>query len=107
MIKGFKNNPLACGLLGFIIGSGGTLGTQALMQVEKKDWAESISHVSTKKTNNFEIVPYSENGDVVITAHGSKYHSENCYTLTRAKRIQRVNSEDAIAAGIEPCSKCQ
>lgn len=101
----FKNNPLACGLLGVIIGSGGTLGGQALLS----DGSSSPKpHVAQKKSiTNFDIVPYDENGDVYITAHGKKYHSENCYTLNRTKQIQQVNFSDAEAAGLTACSKCQ
>ena len=101
----FKNNPLACGLLGILIGSGGTLGGQALLN---GDMFSPKSHITQQKSmTNFDIVPYDENGDVYITAHGKKYHSEYCYTLNRAKEIQQVNSSDAESAGLEPCSKCQ
>ena len=106
MTNGFKNNPLACGLLGVIIGSGGTLGGQALLDSDfSRDHTTTIT--GKKDVTNFDIVPYDENGDVFITAHGKKYHSEYCYTLNRAKKVQQVNSSDAEEAGLEPCSKCQ
>lgn len=101
----FKNNPLACGLLGIIIGAGSTLGGQALLDDDSTKNQEK--HISRKQGSNFDIVPYDEDGDVYITAHGKKYHAESCYTLNRSKKIQRVNSEDAEEAGLGPCSKCQ
>lgn len=103
----FKNNSLASGLLGVIIGSGGTLGTQAIIDDEEDQKVETVIPVQRGKGSNFDVVPYSENGDVVITAHGKKYHSEYCHTLNRAKKVQRVNSEDARDVGLEPCSRCQ
>lgn len=101
----FKNNPLACGLLGVLIGLIGTLGGQALLS---GGISSLTSHfVQQKPMTNFDIVPYDENGDVYITAHGKKYHSEYCSSLNRTKRVQKVNSSDAESAGLEPCSKCQ
>lgn len=100
-----KDNPLACGLLGVIVGAGSTLGGQTLLGVEGRSMQTRFT--KAKPENNFDIVPYDEYGDVYITAHGKKYHGEYCYTLDRAKKIQRVSSSDAKAAGLEPCSKCQ
>ena len=102
-----KNNPLACGLLGVIIGSGGTFAGQTLLNTFDSSSNQTYAVSAVKSKNNFDIVPYDEFGDVVITPHGTKYHSEYCYTLNKAKMIQRVSSDDAIAAGLEPCSRCQ
>lgn len=100
-----KDNPLACGLLGVIVGAGGTLGGQTLLGVDSH--SVQTRFIKDKQESNFDIVPYDEYGDVYITAHGKKYHTEYCYTLARAKKIQRVSSSDAEAAGLEPCSRCQ
>jgi len=103
MANRLKNNSLACGLLGIIIGSGGTLCGQALLSNHNI----VNNFVSSKhNTDNFDVIPYDPNGDVYITPHGTKYHLQYCYTLNRAKKIQQVNSYKAEEEGLEPCSKC-
>lgn len=104
MLNKYRKNPLACGLLGVLIGSVGTLGGQALLS---DGLSLPKSHlIQQKSLSNFDLVPYDENGDVYITAHGKKYYSEYCYILKRAKKVQKVNSSNAESAGLEPCSKC-
>ena len=54
-------------------------GGQALLN---GDMFSPKSHITQQKSmTNFDIVPYDENGDVYITAHGKKYHkqAENLY----------------------------
>ena len=100
-----NDNPLACGLLGFILGAGGILGGQALVTDTKAD--SFFNTNSQKKETNFDKIPYDPDGDIVITPSGDKYHYEWCYTLNKAKKIRRANRHDAEAAGLEPCSRCQ
>lgn len=117
MSNGFKDNPLACGLLGFILGSGGTLGGQAIIdhlganqttQPQPTGLLDtSVSPEAPQKDpTNFDKVPYDPNGEYVITEGGKKYHYDGCYTLKQSSKLQRVNSVDAEAAGLSACSKC-
>lgn len=99
-----KNNPLACGIIGAILGSGATLGGQALL--EGHPGKQGITIGVLKSKDNFDLVPYSPNGNVVITRHGKKYHIPSCYTLQRSKELQTVNVDDAEEAGLSACSKC-
>ena len=50
-----KDNPLACGLLGFILGAGGILGGQALVTDTKAD--SFFNTNSQKKETNFDKIP--------------------------------------------------
>lgn len=53
---------------------------------------------TTKKTyNNYSYTVY-------ITDFGSKYHRSNCGSLWDS--CYSIDYEDAIAAGYEPCSRC-
>lgn len=117
MSNGFKNNPLACGLLGFILGSGGTLGGQAVINHLSTDHS-NLSHptglldsqfnsqIPQNKPTNFDKVPFDPDGQYVITEGGKKYHYNGCYTLSQSSKLQRVNADDAENAGLTPCSKC-
>lgn len=117
MSSGFKDNSLACGLLGFIIGSSGTLVGQAIINQFNANRVKqshpvglfdaSVSQQTPKKDpTNFDKVPYDPDGEYVITEGGKKYHYERCYTLKKSSKLQRVNSVDAEAAGLTACCKC-
>ena len=43
--------------------------------------------------------------DVFTTANGKKYHKDVC-RFTKNKEVTRVDEKDAIAKGLEKCSKC-
>lgn len=111
-----KNKPWLCGLLGVLIGSGGTLGTQALFDgghggkvVETTDNNRDNNHggkAAWFDRDNFRAVPYDSDGDVFITEKGSKYHREYCSSL-RNKETRQVDSEDAAEAGLKPCKRCR
>lgn len=83
-----KDNPLACGLLGFILGAGGILGGQALVTDTKAD--SFFNTNSQKKETNFDKIPYDPDGDIVITPSGDKYHyvEKSEYAVTLLKDIQ-------------------
>lgn len=99
-----KNSPIACGIIGAMMGSGATLGGQALLDNHTE---RTETTIGVKQSNdNFDLVPYSPNGNVVITRHGKKYHMPSCYTLQRSREVQTVSSSDAEAAGLSACSKC-
>ena len=56
---------------------------------------------------DFFFAAEDEDGDCIITPNGQKYHNiYGCVYLSKSKRIKKVASEDAEAAGLEPCSKC-
>lgn len=100
-----KNNPVVCGVIGAMLGSGATFGGQALFGSSKG--AEShITHHTSVKADNSDKIPYDADGDVFITRRGGKYHRATCGTLSRSKELQRVNSSDAEAEGLSACSKC-
>lgn len=100
-MKGIKNNPLAYGLLGLAVGSGGVFCAERII-----DNTNITKSVSNKSNSNFEMISYDENGDVYITEYGKRYHNINCYTLNNSHEIRRVNSEDAEEIGLKPCKKC-
>lgn len=109
----FKNNSLASCLLGVIIGACGHAGYTAAVHA----YSSSVSPISAfasispqpdaKEQSTFDKIPEDEDGDCIITPSGQKYHSiYGCVYLSKSKRIKKVESEDAEAAGLEPCSKC-
>lgn len=113
----FKNNSLASGLLGFIIGVGSLSGGQALVNngsdsligtmSDNEDVIVSTEKTSSKNKVSFHGLANNPDGDVVITKAGGRYHSLfGCSTLKKSKKFRIVNREDAEAVGLEPCSKC-
>lgn len=44
-------------------------------------------------------------GDVVVTKRGKKYHSTTC-ALLNGKQTSVMDEQQAIARGLQPCSKC-
>lgn len=111
MAEGLRNNPLACGLLGIIVGAGSILGGQALIgqsepQTVKSSLFDNTTAGEVREETNFDRVPCDENGEVYITPNGKKYHFPKCHTLRKSSRLQQVSIEDAEAAGITPCSRC-
>ena len=43
--------------------------------------------------------------DVHVTKRGKKYHKEAC-VLIRNKSTQKINKEEALKKGLEPCARC-
>lgn len=43
--------------------------------------------------------------DVYVTANGKKYHKEVCRFI-KNREVTKVEEKDAIAKGLEKCSKC-
>lgn len=114
----FKNNSLASGLLGFILGIFTLLGGQSIISStdnEERVMPSSFFQVPDSKTsvpNLNRALPFhgltdNPNGDVVITKSGDCYHSPyGCSSLSRSKRFRTVDREDADNAGMTACSKC-
>lgn len=104
-MKNLRNSPLVCGLIGVLIGSGVTFAGLSLMNGS----SDSLNHMSTRtseKPDNFELVPYDENGDVYITRYGKKFHRKTCGSLRRSRAIRCVSSDEARGKGLSACSKC-
>ena len=114
----FKNNSLASGLLGFILGMITLSGGQALLYPKQQETVQRDSFFSgvsggTRepssgyKTPSYHGLSHNPEGDVVITKSGDCYHSPyGCTTLRRSKNIRTVDRDDAEAVGLTPCTKC-
>lgn len=117
----FKNNSLASGLLGFILGAGTLAGGQAIMDTSNSgnnnngynqpsslyQSFDGSNGNSRKGTPAFHGLADNPNGDVVITKSGDCYHSAyGCSSLSRSRNLRTVERSDAEAAGISACSKC-
>ena len=113
----FKNNSLASGLLGFIIGIGVYAGGDNLFSSQPTN-SNSDQHVSalvdssnvpteTKSNKKFKGLQENPNGDVVVTSSGKCYHSiYGCKSLKSNSKIQTVARDDAESVGYYACSKC-
>lgn len=105
MDRNVNKNPLIYGVIGAIIGTGGTLGTQALITRDKTD--AYINQIYENHKSVYKSIPRDDYGDAYITPSGSKYHcTETCSTLSRSHKLKQVSSEDAQKYGLEPCSRC-
>ena len=115
----FKNNALASGLLGFILGIVTLLGGQSLLSPKQQDVVQrdgfysgfggssSKEPSSGYKSPSYHGLANNPDGDVVITKSGDCYHSPyGCATLRRSKNIRTVDRDDAEAVGLTPCTKC-
>ena len=108
----FKNNPLASGLLGFILGAGTLAGGQALFGGGGNDAVASgfgnFSSGGMVKTETvYEQLDNHADGDVFVTKAGKCYHPNRyCSSLRRAKEVKQVYRSDAENVGLTPCSKC-
>ena len=100
----FKNNSLASGMLGFILGAGTWAGGQSIINNSS---LYSYTQPSGILDNSFRGLDNNEDGDVVITPSGKCYHSIwGCRTLKRSNNCRKVTREQAEGAGLYPCSKC-
>lgn len=100
-----KNNPLIYGFIGAVIGTCGTLGTQALINTDKT--GEHINQLYDNRKSVYKSIPKDDYGDAYITPSGTKYHcTELCSALSRSRNLKQVNSEDAQRYGLDPCSRC-
>lgn len=117
----FKNNSLASGLLGFILGASTLAGGQAIVDTNNsgnktKDNNQPSSLFQSYDGNNenkrkknpaFHGLEDNPDGDVVITKSGDCYHSAyGCSSLNRSRNLKTVDRSDAEAVGISACSKC-
>ena len=110
----FKNNSLAAGLFGYVMGVFTLLGGQAIMEYCK--WSNSTDESDTPVSSFYKPVPKDDSfhglaqddgGDVIITKSGDCFHSYNdCPALNRSRNTRTVKSEDALERGMKPCTKC-
>lgn len=103
-----KNNPLAAGLFGYVLGIFTLLGGQAIVKdSNRSDTSVSSFYSSTPTDLSFHGLEQNDGGDVAITKTGDCYHSLfGCSHLDRATRIRVVNREDAEERGMKPCTRC-
>ena len=98
----FKNNSLASALAGVLVGVGGTVGTQTLI--------DTNSHVREFRESAYERLTDTNEGDVYITPSGEKYHIYGCSNLKKAKQnstLKCVERDDAEDVGYTPCRTCK
>ena len=99
-----KNNPLAAGLFGYVMGIFKLLGGQAIVKdSNRSDTPVSSFYSSTPTDLSFHGLEQNDGGDVAITKTGDCYHSlYGCPHLNRATKIRVVNREDADTTCIVP-----
>lgn len=107
----FKNNSLAAGLFGYVMGVFTLLGGQAIVDgignSQGSNHSVSSLYSPTPKDGNFHGLEQNDGGDVIITKSGNCFHCDyECPSLNRARAIRWVNREDAEEQGMKPCSKC-
>ena len=44
---------------------------------------------------------------VYVTASGTKYHTQDCPSLSKAKKITPIDEKQAVEKGYKPCSRCK
>ncbi|NLK45674.1 MAG: hypothetical protein GX297_03365 [Treponema sp.] len=44
---------------------------------------------------------------VYITNSGTKFHTENCGLISRAKNVTPIEESEALKKGYKPCSRCK
>ena len=104
-----KNNPLAAGLLGYVMGIFTLLGGQAIVgESNRSDASVSSFYSSTPTDLSFHGLEQNDGGDVLITKTGDCYHSlyYKCPSLNNSTVTRLVNREDAEEKGMKPCTKC-
>ena len=104
----FKNNPLAAGLFGYVMGIFTLLGGQTIVRgFNSSDASVSSFYTSPPTDLSFHGLEQNDGGDVAITKSDDCYHCLfGCSHLKRAKQIRVVNREDAEEKGMKPCTKC-
>lgn len=120
----FKNNSLASGLMGFILG-GATIGggmklsdilSQGIGQTNTTVPPSSLYVPQEEKENKPIEIPHkilhfhglhdNPDGDVVITTSGSRYHSLYGCRHVKDKPYIKVDRHDAESVGLSTCSRC-
>lgn len=110
----FKNNSLAAGLFGYVIGVFTLLGGQAIVgncngRNASNGGSSSVSSLfqPAEVDDSFHGLEQNDDGDVIITKSGNCFHSDyGCPALNRSRETRTVNRDDAEGKGMKPCSKC-
>ncbi|MCQ2580045.1 MAG: hypothetical protein MJ159_05070 [Treponemataceae bacterium] len=52
---------------------------------------------------------YAQNAakTVYVTNSGTKYHTQNCSTLNKAKEVIPIDEQEALEKGYTPCARCK
>lgn len=110
----FKNNSLASGMFGFILGSATyAIGDGAFTgNVDNEETFVSrfmdADNKGCHEDKNFCGLVDDETGDVFVSVSGRCYHNRrSCYTLNNSSRVIKVKREDAIEKNLSECSKCR
>lgn len=109
-----KNNSLASGLLGFILGAAAIWGGSQFSNLDEgnRGVASSLTgflpRVGEETLSDEDDEQDVSDDMVVVTPSGRCYHNvfSGCSTLRKSKRVKRVSRERAVSKGRIPCSKC-
>ena len=44
---------------------------------------------------------------VYVTASGTKYHTQDCPSLSKAKEVIPLDEKEAVEKGYKPCTRCK
>lgn len=110
----FKDNSLAAGLFGYVMGVLTLLGGQAIMgncngsnPSNGVNFPVSSLYSPNPVDDSFHGLDQNDGGDVIITKSGNCFHCDyECPSLNRVRAIRWVNREDAEERGMKPCSRC-
>ena len=117
MTNPFKNNSLAAGLFGYVLGVFTLLGGQAIMGYCNGSNSSTESNPPVfpfyppvppvPKDDSFHGLEQDDGGDVIITKSGNSFHRYyECPALNRYRETRMVKSKDAVERGMKPCTKC-
>ena len=106
MTEELKKSPLACILFGILLGIGGTVGFQSIVQLSPNDKITKIVDIPEDDIIN-ELFGVKKDTCTVMVTRSGKYHKPSCYHLKKAKNPQRMKRQDAIAKGKVPCKTCK
>ena len=117
MTNPFKNNSLAAGLFGYVMGVFTLLGGQTIVENCNGSTSSNESDPpvfsfytpvpTVPSDDSFHGLEQDDGGDVIITKSGDCYHRYyECPALNRSRETRMVKREDAIERGMKPCTKC-
>lgn len=112
MSNPFRNNSLASGLLGFILGATTFWGGSQLANLDNGNKSKFSFFTNVLAAGRDETLSDDEQDVsdemVVVTPLGRCYHNvfSECSTLRKSNNVKRVSRERAESKGRIPCSKC-
>ena len=100
----FKENSLASGLFGFILGLGVMFGGQQLFPpdvVYEQDTNQTKEQLSDNSENSDQQPEEIVNSEIVCTPNGKCFHFRTCGTLSNSKQLIPVTKE-SVTIRIKP-----